>query len=206
MQYCNILDLGSDYHLLKRLFLTREKGEQAYGPLKICLQRVPEGQALTLVFPPDQVMDGSFADASIIRLGEELVAGAFGERGLLLQGLTENSIRNLEGIIHLRHRKTDDTNQSSEEAAPYRHLKLAFLLVEPAGSWRCVGQLETSLRQTLDIVAVHDRLTAPQLAEMLDLEVNTASNRLKRLHDQRLIRREYEVSEKGLQYLYSFWH
>jgi predicted transcriptional regulator len=39
----------------------------------------------------------------------------------------------------------------------------------------------------------------------MGLAINTASNRLKRLYDRRLVRREYEVSAKGLQYYYYFW-
>ena len=49
------------------------------------------------------------------------------------------------------------------------------------------------------------RLTAPELADMLKLAINSASNRLKRLWVQRLVRRDYEISESGLQYIYYCW-
>ena len=67
------------------------------------------------------------------------------------------------------------------------------------------GETRETLAETLDLVAKRERLTAPELADYKELAVNSASNRLKRLYDQRLIRREYEISDKGLQYIYRFW-
>jgi predicted transcriptional regulator len=187
MERYDMATLGSELGLSKRLFLTREKGEQAYQLLKERLQEVSEGQGLVLVFPSEQLVDASFADESIIRLGEEIVGDKFGERCILLEGLTEDSIKNIDAVIGLR------------------RLKLAFLAVEPSNAWQCIGQLEPSLKEVLKLMARHHRLTAPGLADLLELAINTASNRLKRLYDRRLIRREYEISEKGLQYIYYFW-
>lgn len=180
--------LCSELDLPQWFFLTREKGEQAYRLLRAGLQEVSQGQPMVIAFPSDQLVDASFADESIVRLGEEIVDGQLGERCILLQGLTDDSIKNIEAVISLR------------------RLKLAFLTVEPTGAWQCIGQLEPSLRQTLEIIASRGHLTAPDLAKLTNLAINSASNRLKRLYDQRLVRREYEVSEKGLQYIYYFWH
>src|SRR6266566_4905536 len=159
-----MIQLGPEIVLLDRLFLTREKGELAY-----------------------QLVDASFADETIVRLGEELVAGIYGDRGLLLEGLTENSQHNLNAVIRLR------------------HLKLAFLHVQSGNAEHVLGQLEPSLKETLALVARHGHLTAPALAGILDIAVNGASNRLKRLYDLHLVRREFEVSSQGLEYIYSCW-
>jgi predicted transcriptional regulator len=56
----------------------------------------------------------------------------------------------------------------------------------------------------LEMLSKRERMTAPELAQALDLALNTANNRLKRLFDQGLIQREYEVSDKGLLYYYYF--
>jgi hypothetical protein len=173
--------------LPERYFLTREKGEEAYRLLEDRLRETPERCALVLVFPPGQVMDASFADESLMRLGEELVAGEFGERAALLEGLTEDSVRNLEAIIRLR------------------RAKLVFLLVEPGGGWQHVGPLEPSLLEAFALAARRREITAPELARELRLALNTANNRLKRLHVLRLLWREHEVSGKGLRYIYHFW-
>ncbi len=179
--------LGRDLGISERLFLTRQHGEQAYQVLKARLQALDEGQALILSFPPNQLMDASFADETIVRLGEEIVSGNFGERSILLDNLTEDSIINLNSIIK------------------FRQLKLAFLAVEPNNVWQCIGQLEPSLRETLELLSHRNSLTAPELGTIKQLEVNTASNRLKRLYNLHLVRREHEITNQGLQYIYHFW-
>jgi hypothetical protein len=170
-----------------RLFLTRPKGEKAYEVLKARLKEVPDGQALILTFPPGQLVDASFADETVVQLGLEILGGDFGERCILLERLTQDSIKNINAAISLRRRK------------------LPLLAVEPQGSWQVLGHLEEHLLGTLKLVSERERLTATELMSMLNLAVNTASTRLKRLHNLHLVRREYEVSEKGLQYIYYFW-
>ncbi len=187
MQRYEMGTLAADLGLHPGLFLTREHGEQAYLRLKQVVEQLPEGESLLLDFPPQQLIDGSFADETLVRLGEELMSEEFGNRAILLQGLTADSITNIESVIG------------------FRRLKLGFLAVEPEGQWQVIGQLDPSLREMLAILAQQSSLTAPDLVEKYDLAINTASNRLKRLFDRRLIRREYEVSAKGLQYYYYFW-
>ncbi len=179
--------LGAELQCPPRFFLTREKGEQAYPRLRVALEQCPPGTPLLLAFPPRQLLDASFVDESVIRLGEALVAGTVGDRGLLLQGLTADSITNLEAVIG------------------FRRLKLAFLAVGHGPAWRTVGHVEPMLAATLDLVARSGGITAPELARTLGLAPNTASNRLKRLHDQHLLRRDHAVTKKGLEYTYQFW-
>jgi hypothetical protein len=187
METYDMACLGAELGLPKQLFLTAEKGEQAYWLLRNRLEQVPDGQSLLLIFPESQLVDASFADKTIIRLGGELLRCQSKNVALILQGLTEDSIKNIEAIIS------------------FRRLKLAFLAVGPAGAWQCIGQLDPALKELLYLLAEHHQLTAPQLAELLKLEVNTASTRLKRLYDRHLIWREYESLNKGIQYHYHFW-
>ena len=187
MRSLDMTHVGGSLGLPDRFFVTRDKGEQAYGLIQADLDATPDGEPLLLEFPPQQLMDASFADESIVRLGEALADGQAGQRTLLLKGLTDDTIHNLNAVIQLR------------------RLKLAFLSVDSMGGWSIVGQLEPSLYETLEIMAERRRLTAPELSDLLDMAINTASNRLKRLNDVRLIRREYEVSDRGLQYIYHFW-
>lgn len=179
--------LARQIGIKQKYFLTRDMGERAYPLMRDELQAIPDGQPLVLVFPPEQMVDSSFADESAVRLGEEILKGKYGERGLLLEGLTEDSIKNFNGVISLR------------------GIKLPLLAVAPTGEWQLLGDLEDSLVETLNLVYRHDRLTASELMAQLGLALNTASTRLKRLHNLHLVRRESEVSEKGLQYLYYFW-
>ncbi|MBC1237370.1 hypothetical protein [Nostoc sp. 2RC] len=183
----DVMSLLAGLGFSDRFFLTRLRGEQAYERLKSRLQKVAEGNALLLNFPQEQLMDVSFLDETLIRIGEEMTKNQFPSRTLLLQGLTPDTIANLNAAIE------------------FRNLKLAFLAVEPEGQWQCVGKLELSLRETLQLLWKQSSLTAPELSEIKQLAINSASNRLKRLYDLHLIRRDYEVTNKGLQYTYYFW-
>lgn len=169
------------------LFITRPNGEKAYEILKEELRSVPDGEALVLSFPPNQLVDASFADETAVKLGQETLRGEYGDRALLLEGLTRDSLKNLRAAISLQ------------------KLKLPLLAVERSGAWQVAGHLEEHLLETLKLVAEHGRLTAAELMPILDLAVNTASTRLKRLHNLHLVRREHEISERGLQYIYYFW-
>jgi hypothetical protein len=168
-------------------FLTRDKGELAYKLLKHELLNTTEGMALVLLFPPAQLVDSSFADESAVRLGEEIIKGKYGNRCLILEGLTSDSIKNFEAVISLR------------------GIKLPLLVIKVNGDYGVIGKLEDSLQETLDFVHQHHVLTASDLVVQLGLAVNTASTRLKRLHDLHLVRRKYEISERGLQYIYHRW-
>src|SRR5690606_29674489 len=109
-------------------------------------------------------------------LGQAIVGGQYGRRRILLEGLTQDSIDNINAAIRLQ------------------RLKLAFLAIDSEGWWEVVGHLEESLREVLAMLAKRPSLTAPELADEKELALNSANNRLKRLFDQHLIRREYEVS------------
>lgn len=179
--------LATDLGLPDRFFVTRDKGELAFEKLAEALHAVPEESSLILQFPPNQVMDVSFTDETIIRLGQEIVKGQYGRRRLLLEGLTQDSIDNINAAIRLQ------------------RLKLAFLAIMSEEQWQVVGHLEDSLQEVLEMLAKRASLTAPELAAERDIALNSANNRLKRLYDQHLIQREHEVSEKGLIYIYQFW-
>jgi hypothetical protein len=179
--------LAAGIRIKGRNFLTRDKGEEAYVLLQEQLLQTAEGQALVLVFPSEQLVDSSFADESIVRLGEQILRGMFGERAIVMEGLTEDSIKNFSAVLKLR------------------GIKLPLLTVWPTGEWRVLGSLEENLHATLRIVQKHGQLRASDLASTLGLAVNTASTRLKRLHNLHLVRREFEISNKGLEYVYYFW-
>jgi hypothetical protein len=168
-------------------FLTREQGEKAYELIELELQHTPEGSALVLDFPPSQLVDSSFADESAVRLGEEILKGRYGDRCLLLKNLTADSLKNFEAVISLR------------------GIKLPLLAFGPGLGWKVLGHLEKNLSETLVIVIESERVTASDLVSRWGLAVNTASTRLKRLHNLHLVRREYEITDKGLQYIYYAW-
>lgn len=171
------------------LLITREKGQKVYIELVKHIQASdPANCPIRIIFPENQLMDVSFADEVVIRIQEGLNKDAFGEgQGIILYGLGDDSIENLTAAVKLQ------------------KLKIAFMVIKQTGQWDCIGQLEQNLRETLDLLFKQGQLTAPDLARQLGLAVNTASTRLKRLYDMHLIRRDFEITENGLQYIYMFW-
>jgi DNA-binding transcriptional ArsR family regulator len=178
-------NLAQQIGITRGYFLTRDKGEKAYEYVKHELQQTPVGEPLVLRFPADQLVDSSFADEVAVRLGIEILRGKYGERCLVLSGLTDDSIKNFEAVLSLR------------------QVKFPLLAFDSGGRFRLVGKLEENLKKALDVVLRERQVTASDLAARLGLAINAASTKLKRLHDLHLVRREYDV--KGLQYVYYFW-
>lgn len=173
------------------LFVGRGPGERAYEMLRAGLLGVDEGYPLVVGFPQYNLMDVTFADASLGRLGQEVVRGEMGDRCLVLEGLWPDSLVNLEAMISLR------------------RPKLAFLAADTASWYRVVGNVPGYLKESLGLVAERGHMTAEQLAKLKKIELNAASNHLKRLYDLRLLRREGEAgrggTRKGAIHTYFFW-
>ncbi len=173
------------------LFIRRVVGEKAYSFLKAELLKAPEGYPLVVEFPQYNLMDVSFADASLGRLGQEIIEGKMGERCLVLDGLMPDSLTNLEAMIALR---------------PTR---LAFLLADPGTWYRVAGDMPDYLKKTLGLLAERGHMTAEELAKERKLGLSAAGNHLKRLYDLRLLRREGEArrggARKGAIHTYYFW-
>ncbi len=182
-----ITDLAQQAEIDEHYLLDRENGERMLPVLREHLNNISLGEPLILCFAPQTRTDASFADAAFVSLALEVVEGKFGDRAVLLKDLSPNLIFNIEGAIEKR------------------DLKLAMLAVFSDGTWSCIGHLEQNLRDTLNEVAEHDGLGASDLVTLFDLAINTASNRLKKLHDQHLVRRQAQSTEKGLQFTYYFW-
>jgi DNA-binding transcriptional ArsR family regulator len=176
------------YKLIKMYqYVGTAPGEGYYEMIRNRLLSTPDGCPLVISFPDERPLDASFADACLIRLGGELLAGGYGERGLLLHNLTKDSVFNLEAAIALR------------------DVSLAFLLVSPDGRWKALGRLAPNMRETLKLVAERKSLPVSSLKKGRKLEPNAASNRLKRLYDMRLVWREPVLMGRGVAYTYHSW-
>ena len=65
-----------------------------------------------------------------------------------------------------------------------------------------MGDIETNLEETFEIVKGKKEITARELTEVIDLPINSASNRLKKLYDMRLILRVMLTDIEGKYYKY----
>lgn len=163
--------------------VTREYGQKAYLILREELRLTPERDFLVLDFTGVRVLDTSFARESVFKLLEEVVAGHFGESRFILANVTESTFDNLDTMMRRRYEKK------------------IFLIQQPAGL-EIAGHPEPNLEEVLALLKLHKELTARELADSLGLEVNTASTRLKKLHDLGVTIRHEEVTESGRQHVY----
>ena len=167
-------------------YVGRVKGRVAYSVWKERLLTIEEGQALWLNFPADHVVDASFAEESIIRLGRELYEKEFGDRFLRLHGLTADSIININAIIK------------------WHNHRVVFLTDHPQERWQIIGRPPgKELLAIFELVKAQDHTTSAELAAALQIAVNAASTQLNRLYRLRLLRRKREVSQRGIEYIYS---
>jgi hypothetical protein len=162
-------------------------GNGAYEIITNRLLEIPDGHPLVVFFPERRPVDAAFFSNSLVKIGSEFSAGRFGERGVLLHSLEPDPIFNLEAAI-----AASETN-------------IALLLIGPRDEWKIIGRLAPNLCETLELVAQKKSLTASDLMKKHTLAANAASNRLKRLYDLRLLRREEVITDGNKSYTYHFW-
>ncbi len=187
MTKVNMFEMAKEIGATNGYLLTRPIGELANIYISKELGSLSERHSLFLDFANIPIVDVSFFDEAIILLLEEILEDKYGHRRIIFQNLNEDSITNFNAAVKLR------------------NLKMALFAINAEDKWRLLGHLEKSLKQVFDMIMKRGSITAPHLAKDLDIALNAANNRLKRLLVQRLIRREYEEKEGGLVYIYRKW-
>ncbi len=141
------------------------------------------------------IIDYSCADEVIAKLVSRLLGGEYGDRYIVLTGLNLNQEENIQ--VALERKKLAILKnlrfkvQHSKETL-HRDQGLDI-----------IGFLTPHLREAFNIVNQRGSLTAKELAETLNIELNTASTRLINLYKKRLITRiEKVMSEGGREFVY----
>jgi len=166
----------------------RRKGKAAYEIWSKSLLEKEQGQPLWLTFPEDQLVDPSFAEESIIKLGREIVNKEFGKKCLRLQGLTDDSITNINAIIK------------------WHAHNVVFIAGRSRKEWQVIGHpLGKELSKIFELVKEQGSITSSAVASSSKIAINAASNQLHRLYNLRLLWRKKETFERGVEYVYSIW-
>ena len=132
---------------------------------------------MTLDFSGVGIIDFSCADECLAKLVTRLIAGEYGEKYLRLAGLGESQRENIHVALERK--------------------RLPALLVNPDGSWECLGTITPHLRETLLLLVARQRISARELMSLRDLELTAASTRLGSLHRLRLVRRRERAMGEG---------
>jgi hypothetical protein len=133
-------------------------------------------------------IDFSWADEVVAKMVSRLWGDEYGEKFLILKGLTPSQEENISVALERK--------------------KLAVLTTGPGG-WRMIGSLNNYLVQTLNQVMNTRRLTLRALSEREKIGMNTSGTRLLNLYRKRLVLRiegvndsDRETTHRGRQYVY----
>jgi len=166
-----------------RNLVTRETGKRMREALEERLQAESPGGVIILDFKGVGILDYSCADEIVAKLISRLNANEYGEQYLVLRGFNPTQKENTEVALERKH--------------------LAALFLNEEKKWEVLGVLNNYLKETLNEVMTKGRITARDLADAEDLEINTSSTRLANLHKIQLVQRREEVlSEGGRQFVY----
>ncbi|MEI9476111.1 MAG: hypothetical protein WCO26_06010 [Deltaproteobacteria bacterium] len=155
------------------------------------IERVLKGETETLVvldFSGIGPVDFSWADEAVAKIVSRLWSNEYGERYLVLKGLTASQVENIEVALERK--------------------KLAALTTGPGG-WRIIGSLNNYLAHTLNQVMKKKQLTLKELSEAEGIGMNTSGTRLLNLYKKRLVfrvegpeGRSKELAYRGRQFVY----
>lgn len=158
---------GSDDSML----LMRAVGKATKEAICQKLEALDSNTVLELDFSHIQFMDVSCADEVTVKVLARLEAGEFPERHIVLSGLQEQHIENIQFAL-----------EAAEKAA----ISIA------AGEWRVLGKLNAGYMEALKKVAESDGgITAKELMDVMVgyKAINEASSRLSVLYKKSLIGR-----------------
>ena len=189
----------------------RPQGRRVQQELDTLLRQLPPDSVLVVDFAGVEMMDYSFADEALGAIFSRMSAREYPDRYIVLaSGEGELDSALLENVeVALRQRDVaalvlpkDQINDASDAIASALPI---VLRAEAAEAWSVAGTLPQHLVDTLRAVMEKQQVTVRELAEELKIDSPTAcNNRIARLHQLRLVRREAAiVPEGGRQYFYS---
>jgi hypothetical protein len=189
----------------------RPQGRVVQQELDATLRGLPPESVLVIDFDGVEMMDYSFADEALGAIFSRMSAKEYPNRYIVLAAgegeLAEALLENVE--VALARREVAALvlpKESVEENAEGSSSKQRrVILKSDGGEWRVAGTLPTHLVDTLRAVMDKQQVTVRELADELNIDSATAcNNRIARLYQLRLVRREAAiVPEGGRQYFYS---
>lgn len=134
------------------------------------------GQKVILDFSGIGSIDYSWADEVIAKIISRLWSGEYGEKFILLKGLSPSQAENISVALERK--------------------RLAVLTIDPEG-WRVIGSLNNYLVRTLNQVMKKRKLTLRELSDEEGIGMNTSGTRLLNLYKKRLVVRVEKTTQRG---------
>lgn len=134
------------------------------------------GRKVILDFSGIGSIDFSWADEVIAKIISRLWSGEYGEKFILLKGLSPSQAENISVALERK--------------------RLAVLTIGPEG-WRVIGSLNNYLVRTLNQVMKKRQLTLRELSDEEGIGMNTSGTRLLNLYKKRLVVRVERTTQRG---------
>jgi hypothetical protein len=187
-----VSNFAQELNLPTDILISRAWGRRLFALL---MQKVQSTHQITfLSLAKIEAIDVSFADEVFgtwvsARLRDEIVLPP-----LILSDVNETVLENIEAALRGRPHAEQHHfgNRLRNYALPY----------QTRGDLLLVGEIEEAVNQAFNLLRVHRHLTPRQMADMLKISANSASNRLKALFDLGLAVREETRDESGKLYIY----
>jgi hypothetical protein len=162
--------------------VTRQSGQIIRNRIERDIEKEKDREVIALDFSKIGIIDFSCADEVVAKLISRLLSGEYGDKYLVLTGLNENQMENIEVALERK--------------------GIAVMAEGRNGGKMLIGSLNNYLKGTLDKVQEKDNITAKELSETMKLEMNTSGTRLLNLHKKRLVKRIEEIRNGGRVWIY----
>jgi len=161
----------------------RDLGQQLRQEIEHIISSSRKKAVFYLDFKGIDSIDFSCADELIGKLISRLLTNEYGDIFFVLKNLNDNQLENIQVALDRR--------------------KVACLRCGTNSECQLLGYTKNYLTEMLEIISQKGKITARELSEALNLELNTSSTRLSHLHKAHLVHREQIlVNGGGREYLY----
>ncbi len=170
---------------LEEILIYRPIAKKIYEDVIHDISLLSSETILKCSFQNVEMCDVSFSDGFIINLQKYVMNCE--KAMMIITDANETVQENLEAALSLRNKQD--------------HSKICLLFYQN-NDYRIIGDLEKNLKESFELVKNLKELTARELAHRFNIEINSASNRLKKLFNLRLLLRQELIDESGRQHLY----
>lgn len=188
-----LADIAREITSFPSLLATRLAGKRFWEQLQTRLCEPDTGVVTALSFAGVEVMDASFADEVFGTLAARRARKDVSFGPVMLVDANETCIENLKMALETR---------ADRESPEQERLRNCVLPVFKDDSMTLIGKFEDHVLQSFELLSKHKTLTARDLSDVLKLNLNAASTRLKTLADLGLARRIEIRDTQGKQFIY----
>jgi|GEM_PF-2133954 len=178
-------EIACELDLSGKTLATRPIGEQFYRLALEKLNKINAGDAIELSLKGVNATDTSFLDEYVLGF-QRLVLESYPDSMIFVSNVDTWVFENLTRLI------------KSWEVDGQRIPVLCF----QNDKYEIVGKMEANLLEAFEVCLMNEEITARQLSEIKNLVLSTASTRLRKLYEFRVIYRREVIDSFGKQYVY----